>query len=42
MSDVLALRINERPDFIDLDALAGEVAENAILIRGARATSIDY
>jgi hypothetical protein len=34
------LRIDEAPDFIDLQPLAGEVAEGAILVLGTGATNI--
>jgi hypothetical protein len=39
--DVLFLRTTERPDFVALDAAAGEVAESFVLIVGARRAEID-
>jgi hypothetical protein len=34
-------RVDEIPDFIDLDALARQVAKHPILISGASAASVD-
>src|SRR5947209_1960226 len=39
--NVLLLAVNECPDFIDLNALAGEVAEHAILIPKSGPSGID-
>jgi hypothetical protein len=35
------LGVNERPNFVELDALAFEVAKRAVLILGARPRGID-
>jgi hypothetical protein len=37
---VRLLRIDERPDFIDLDALARQVAQHSVLIGGAGHASV--
>src|SRR6202011_3256108 len=39
--DVALLGINEAPDLIELDALAGQVAEHLVLIGRARLAGID-
>ena len=38
---VLLLRVNEAPDFIDLDAAALKVAEMGVLVSPERLSSID-
>ncbi len=40
-SDVLLLAVAERPDFVALDPLGGQVGEHAVLILGARLAHLD-
>jgi hypothetical protein len=39
--DILLLGVNKAPKLIDLNSLAGEIVENAVLIPSARAPAID-
>ena len=39
---VVVFGVNEIPDFIDLNALAGQVPQHAILVLGAGVTGIDH